>query len=78
MRRRLKIKEEEEELPGRSLSSATVFLSSLLNLEQEARAKTLIEVPSKTEWIFASDRSRKRAPEEGFELRWGAEELEKL
>lgn len=33
VRKRLKIKEEEEEQPGRSLSSATVFLSNLLNTE---------------------------------------------
>ncbi len=43
MRKRFKFNEEvEEEQVGRSLSSATVFLSSLLNTEPESKATKLI------------------------------------
>lgn len=66
VRKRLKIKEEEEEQPGRSLSSATVFLSNLLNTEPESKSPVLIELPSRTEWLFSSERVRKRKEEEAF------------
>lgn len=78
VRKRLKIREEEEEQPGRSLSSATVFLSNLLNTEPESRSALLVELASRTDWLFSSERGRKRKEEEAFELRWGSEELERF
>lgn len=78
VRKRLKIREEEEEQPGRSLSSATVFLSNLLNTEPESKSQLLVELASRSEWLFASERVRKRKEEESFELRWSSEELEKF
>ncbi len=78
VRRRLKFKEEEEETPGRSLSSATVFLSNLLASEPDSKASSITDPLSNTECLFGADRSRKRKEDENSELRWSAEVIEKM
>ena len=43
VRKRLKFKEEEEEIVGRSIASATVFLSNLQNTVEEIKAAQYVD-----------------------------------
>jgi hypothetical protein len=73
LRRRLKTKSSESE--DRSLTSATVSLSNLINNYPECKESyNFVDLPSDTEWIF-DDGGRKKRKDEDFNLNWNEDEL---
>jgi hypothetical protein len=50
----------------------------LLNTEAESKAVLLSEPLNSSEWLFVGERPRKRKEEDGVELRWSVEEMDKM
>ena len=75
VRKRLKMREEEDEQAGRSLNSATVLLSNMMKSELEWGRGMGIDASHGSDWGFEVERAR---GEERWELKWSQEELDKM
>ena len=67
VRKRLKMREDEDEQVGRSLNSATVLLSNMMRYELEWKRGLAIDASSGSDWGFEVERQKS---EEKWEPRW--------
>lgn len=65
------MKSKGAETEDRSLTSATVALSGLINNYPECKdTDNFIDIPGETDWMFDDNVRNKKKKDEDFELNW--------